>query len=59
MKPSALVKLVAVLWGIWGAFHLAVGVYLLLLLSRGQTAEALNGIAGGSIPAGSTDVTGC
>lgn len=41
-----LLKTSAILWGIWGAFHVFVGVFLLVLLGQGNTAEALNGIAG-------------
>ncbi len=45
-KYAALLKVSSVLWIIWGIFHVVVGVFLLYLLSNGQTAEALNGIAG-------------
>ena len=45
-KYTALLKISSVLWIIWGIFHVFVGVFLLYLLSKGQTAEALNGIAG-------------
>lgn len=43
---NVLLRISSVLWIIWGAFHVFVGVFLLYLLSNGQTAEALNGIAG-------------
>jgi hypothetical protein len=45
-KYAALLKVSSVLWVIWGIFHVFVGVFLLYLLSNGQIAEALNGIAG-------------
>ncbi len=43
---SKLLKASAVLWGIWGIFHLMVGGFLLFLLFQGRTADALHGIAG-------------
>jgi len=43
---TALLRVSSVLWVVWGVFHLFVGVFLLYLLLNGQTAEALNGIAG-------------
>ncbi len=43
---SNLLRASAVLWGIWGIFHLFVGGFLLLLLFDGRTDEALHGIAG-------------
>lgn len=43
---NVLLRVSSVLWIIWGVFHLFVGVFLLYLLFNGQTAEALNGIAG-------------
>ena len=43
---AKLLKTSAILWGIWGAFHIFVGVFLLVLLGQGKTAEALHGIAG-------------
>ena len=45
-KYSVLLKISSVLWILWGLFHVFVGVFLLYLLMKGQTAEALNGIAG-------------
>jgi hypothetical protein len=36
----------AILWGVWGLFHLLVGGFLLSLLFQGDTAEAVHGIAG-------------
>ncbi len=43
---SVTLKISSVLWIFWGLFHVFVGVFLLYLLMKGQTAEALNGIAG-------------
>ena len=43
---SLLLRISSVLWIIWGFFHVFVGAFLLYLLLNGQTAEALNGIAG-------------
>ena len=45
-KYSVLLKTSSILWIIWGVFHVFVGAFLLYLLMNGQTAEALNGIAG-------------
>ena len=45
-KYSVLLKISSVLWIVWGLFHVVVGAFLLYLLLNGQTAEALNGIAG-------------
>ena len=45
-KYSVLLKISSVLWIFWGLFHVFVGAFLLYLLMKGQTAEALNGIAG-------------
>ena len=43
---TSLLKLSAILWAVWGAFHVFVGVFLLVLLVQGKTADALHGIAG-------------
>ena len=46
MNVLTLLQASALLWGVWGLFHLGVGAFLLVLLSLGDTAEALHGIAG-------------
>ena len=43
---TKLLKVSAILWAVWGAFHVFVGVFLWVLLAQGKTAEALHGIAG-------------
>ena len=46
MSSTGLFRTSAVLWGVWGAFHVFVGVFLLFLLMAGRVDEALHGIAG-------------
>ncbi|MGI9628216.1 MAG: hypothetical protein ACR2QM_15390 [Longimicrobiales bacterium] len=46
MSSTGFFRTSAVLWSVWGAFHLFVGGFLLFLLSAGRVDEAMHGIAG-------------
>ncbi|MGF1740359.1 hypothetical protein L4C34_04600 [Vibrio profundum] len=50
MKSSTVLKISSILWAIWGAFHLFIGLYLTSLLIEGHPVTAMQNFAAGADP---------